>query len=78
MVRNDASIRIFVIVLCRAMPSAAFTAQAPNSAATQPRSAPVSFVLRPSSIARDSRYGGTARPTIHRLPSVAPAAIRRR
>ncbi|MFI7694693.1 three-helix bundle dimerization domain-containing protein [Nonomuraea sp. NPDC049655] len=68
-VRKLASIRILVIVRCRIIASQALTRPAPSSVRTQP-------VARSSSIALDSRYGGSVRPTVHRVPSVAPKATR--
>ncbi len=75
-VRKLASIRTIVIVRCRITPSQALKAVTPTRAPAQPASAAMSPVPRPSSTARDIRYGVDASSTIHTLPYTAPAAQR--
>jgi hypothetical protein len=75
--RNDASMRIFVIVRCRAIPSSAFITVTASRTRAQPTRSVVLPATRPSSTARDSTHGGTVKPTVQQVPSTAPNTIRR-
>ncbi|MDQ0716309.1 hypothetical protein QFZ55_005761 [Streptomyces luteogriseus] len=75
-VRKLASMRTRVMVRCRMMLSQALKAPTANSAPLQSVSALMSPGSRPSSIARDIRYGVAASSTIHTVPNIAPAAHR--
>lgn len=75
-VRKLASIRTRVIVRWRMMLSHALKAPTANSAQLHSVSARMFPGSRPSSIARDIRYGVAASSTIHTEPNTAPAAHR--
>ncbi|GAA2414429.1 hypothetical protein GCM10010433_11890 [Streptomyces pulveraceus] len=67
-----------VIARCRMMTSHAFSTLAPGNAAPRPLGVDDRPGSGPSSMARDSGYGGSAGQAIHAPPSSDPAAIRRR
>ena len=74
--RAVASSRTNVIVRCRMMPRYASTMPATTIAPTQASSALLSPARSPSSIARATRYGRTASPTIHTVPKKLPRSTR--
>src|SRR4051812_8583416 len=74
--RNEASIRTFVIVRCRAIASNASRTVTPNRISAHLTSAAGSRATSPASTARDNTHGGTVSPTIQTVPSNAPAETR--
>ena len=75
-VRKEASARMKVMVRWRRIPSVALSAPEAAIASTQAARAAKSLCRRPSSMAREIRYGGRISPTVQDVPSNAPSATR--